>query len=67
MAPSATETVTATERANTTFKVHSGDYKEVFAAKFKEEDERNGTGDHAPASVHISRLTKRRMSANTFP
>lgn len=51
MAPSATETVTGTERANSTFKVHSGDYKDVFAAKFKDEDERKGTDEHAPASV----------------
>lgn len=51
MAPSATETVTGTERANPTFKVEAGDYKEIFAAKFKEEDERKGTSEHAPATV----------------
>lgn len=51
MAPSATETITGTERASSTFKVHAGDYKEITAAKFREEDERKGTGEHAPASV----------------
>lgn len=53
MAPSATatETVTANERANATFKAHAGDYKEVFAAKFNKEDELKKNGEHAPASV----------------
>lgn len=58
MAPSATETVTATERAAATFKVHSGDYKEIASARFREEDERKGTGEHAPASVCTTYASK---------
>ena len=51
MAPFASETVTVTRPGTATYKVHTGDYKEIFSLKFKEEDERNGTGEHAPASV----------------